>query len=689
GYQRLWQFPGVEVGCPQTLLSQGHQGWVLLGLSQDKQPLGVGDYNGLLTHAQRLLVLAEAEQNPALVALAQQGLGTAYFYTGELPEALVAHQQALALAEQAQDTYALAVAYANVGETQLALGDSAAALAALDTALPLAESVGDPVLAGLVRGNLGAAYAVQGDYAQAQPYLEQALASERAAGTPVGIAQALNNLGNVLYLAGDFAAAEGYLREAIALWQSQRSAISDASLAVQFFDTQLLTYRLLQQVLVAQGQAEAALVAAEQGRAQVLASQLSAGTTPDLATMQAAARQHGVTLVEYSLIPNNRQVFLPGRTNNRTANAAEQLLIWVVQPSGEVRFEQVDLAAAGADLADLVAEARAALNVGDRTRAAVIVEATPDAVAQRDRQRQAVLQRLHALLIDPIAPYLPPDPAAPVVLMPQESLYLLPFAALMDADGQYLTERHTLLTAPSIQVWSTVQARPPRQPPSATVSETPATAGGDGTPLIVGNPTMPTVQDPFTGEREHLQPLPGTEREALALADLLGTPPLLGDAATEVSVKARLPQASLIHLATHGLLDYGDLRAYNTLDVPGAIALAPGDGEDGLLTAAEILEMNLQANLAVLSACDTGRGNLTGDGVIGLSRAFMAAGVPSVVVSLWAVPDAPTALLMTEFYRQLGDGLSPAQALQAAMAATRAQYPDPRNWAAFTLVGRS
>ena len=122
-------------------------------------------------------------------------------------------------------------------------------------------------------------------------------------------------------------------------------------------------------------------------------------------------------------------------------------------------------------------------------------------------------------------------------------------------------------------------------------------------------------------------------------------------------------------------------------DFPGAIALAPGNGEDGLLTASEILDMELQANLAVLSACDTGRGRITGDGVVGLSRALITAGVPSVVVSLWAVPDAPTAALMSEFYRQLDQGHSKAHALQQAMLITLEQSPHPKDWAAFTLIG--
>jgi CHAT domain-containing protein len=145
-----------------------------------------------------------------------------------------------------------------------------------------------------------------------------------------------------------------------------------------------------------------------------------------------------------------------------------------------------------------------------------------------------------------------------------------------------------------------------------------------------------------------------------------------------------MPKAKIIHLATHGLLD-----DFKGLGVPGAIALAPSEQDTGLLTASEILDMKLNAELVVLSACDTGRGKITGDGVIGLSRSLITAGIPSVIVSLWSVPDAPTASLMTEFYQNLQKNPDKAQAMRQAMLITMKQHPDPKDWAAFTLIGEA
>jgi CHAT domain-containing protein len=101
------------------------------------------------------------------------------------------------------------------------------------------------------------------------------------------------------------------------------------------------------------------------------------------------------------------------------------------------------------------------------------------------------------------------------------------------------------------------------------------------------------------------------------------------------------------------------------------------------------LDLKLNAELVVLSACNTGRGKLTGDGVVGLSRALISAGVPSIIVSLWPVPDDSTGKLMAEFYRQLQLNPNKAQALRQAMLITMKMHPKPQDWAAFTLIGEA
>jgi CHAT domain-containing protein len=222
------------------------------------------------------------------------------------------------------------------------------------------------------------------------------------------------------------------------------------------------------------------------------------------------------------------------------------------------------------------------------------------------------------ILIEPIAKFLPTDPNEKIIFIPHQELFLIPFPTLKDDQGQYLIDKHTILTAPSIQSLELTH----------NIKQNRVNYQGEN--LIIGNPTMPSIADLENQnlQRRPLAPLPYAETEALKIANLFNTQALIGDRATEESIKPRLSNAQIIHFATHGLLYYGDPTQSAVKDVPGAIALAPTATEDGFLTSSEILGLKLKADLVVLSACQTGKGRITGDGVIGLSRSFISAGVP-------------------------------------------------------------
>jgi CHAT domain-containing protein len=200
--------------------------------------------------------------------------------------------------------------------------------------------------------------------------------------------------------------------------------------------------------------------------------------------------------------------------------------------------------------------------------------------------------------------------------------------------------------------------------------------------------------------------LPGAESEALQIASLLGARTMIGEDAHEEAVMRAMPPARLIHFATHGLLVNASWLTFSVMSSslsadlpPGAVAMAgdwsrqPQDANssaasvNGFLTSGKILTLDLNADLVTLSACDTARGRTTQSEFQGLPSALLAAGARSVVMTLWTIPDAPTADLMTAFYRELLAGRSKAVALRAAMLATRERHPDPANWAAFTLIG--
>jgi CHAT domain-containing protein len=562
----------------------------------------------------------------------------------------------------------------NLGIAHQVRDDLTQAIEFFTKALSIAQDTGDRKLEGETLGSLGLVYKDLRDYEEVIAYQHQSLALAQLIGDPRAKGVALNNLGNTLFITGNLQEAEKKLRSAIEIFESLRPGLADAD-KISIFDTQVFTYSLLQQILIAQDKYEAALEISEQGRArafvELLAERLSPETTlgsaksepPSLEQIQQIASSQQATLVEYSIIPDEESL-----VQGKLRGEPSELFIWVVQPSGKVIFRQVDL--------KFLRQSQKTSADTPLTPLDKLINTSRILQGPQLARGEAARKQLHQLLIEPIAEFLPTNPEARVIFIPQESLFLLPFAALQDASGQYLIEKHTILTAPAIQVLGLTHQQRQR----LEAQHTEPLRGEDV--LVVGNPTMPTLKLGETAKP--LEPLPGSEEEALAIASLLNTKPLIGNQATKVEIVQQLPRMRVVHLATHGLLD--DIKE---LGVPGAIALAPSENDQGFLTAGEILNLELNAELVVLSACHTGQGKVTGDGVLGLSRSLITSGVPSVIVSLWAVPDAPTALLMTEFYRHLSANPDKAQALRSAMLTTMKQYPQPINWAAFTLIGEA
>lgn len=627
-----------------------------------------GLYPAALTLAQQSLQTAKTRNDLDRQAKLFNTVGTLYEFQAQYEKALSAFETSLQIARSQNNLTETASALYQIGGLHFFQGDLEQALDASRQALKIAQDIDNSFQTVNSLNLIGVVSIAQGNYDDAIATLKQA--NQLAGETPETKYKILTNLGLAYLQTQQPALAEEILIEAVNTLSTAPSLYYDP----YTFEQQQYPFRFLEQALIDQGYHERALEIAERGRAEFMARDLfdqvrteEQSAVPDLLTLEdikTFARQQQITLVEYSIV-DFEEFFSDSLLN-----------IWVISPDGSVTFRQQPLPE---NLNELVTETRQSIGVwGDR--AGLIPKPNPERLAQLQAEQNKNLAQLHTLLIDPIADLLPDNPDQPVAFIPQEELFLVPFPALKDASGTYLISHHTMLTAPSIRVLQLTHVANTRSSPRQVSNKA----------VVVGNPAMPRVT--FLNESGNfqdvqLQPLSGAQQEAQAIADLFQVPAFMGPSATEATVKPLLASASLIHLATHGLLEYGDPRETSSRSAPGAVALTPGNGEDGLLTAREISRMNLQADLVVLSACDTGRGRITGDGVMGLSRSFVAAGVPSVVVSLWSVPDAPTADLMTEFYQQLDQGQSKAQALRQAMLTTLTTHPDPKDWAAFTLIG--
>jgi CHAT domain-containing protein len=655
---------------------------------------GLGDSKKAIEHHEQALTLARQIKERSLESFALGNLGVIYQTQGDYAKASDYQQQRLAIAKEIKDLRSQTQALANLGGVAYFQGDYNKAIALYEEAWKITwDKLHDADLLYRIRGNQGLAYFQMGNNKKALEAYQQYFqyASSRSNRREEGIAKI--NAAAVRREEGNLAGAAKALREAIEIWESLRARLgSNDGFKISIFETQNAPYSNLQSVLIDQNQPEAALEISERGRArafaELLARSLPSVTTkkdasslplasPTIAEIKKIAQNHRATLVEYSIVPGNFQV--QGKLETRES----ELLIWVVQPTGNVTLRRVDLKPLWQcqnpqlcypkGLTDLVAKSRDLLTQGNSS-----LGENSNASSQVDTAKP--LFKLQQLLIQPVADLLPKDVNAHVVLIPQRLLFLVPFAALKDATGKFLIEKHTISLAPSIQVLDlTYQLRKQQGVTKNTAST-----------VIVGNPTMPKVVNEVGEPPEELPPLPGSEEEAKAIAQLFGTKALIGGNANKSTVLQKMSNSRVVHLATHGLLS-----DFLGLGIPGAIALAPdptkkgqiSTQENGILTANEILGLKLNSELVVLSACNTGRGRITGDGVVGLSRAFVSAKVPSVVVSLWSVPDNPTALLMTEFYRNMQHQPDKAIALRQAMLTTMKQYPQPFDWAAFVLIG--
>ncbi|MBI2526078.1 MAG: CHAT domain-containing protein [Candidatus Rokubacteria bacterium] len=261
-------------------------------------------------------------------------------------------------------------------------------------------------------------------------------------------------------------------------------------------------------------------------------------------------------------------------------------------------------------------------------------------------------RRLHDALLSAARPRIAGER---LLIVPHDVLHYLPFAALRSPRGRWLIEDYTLATLPSASVLKYLEGKG---------------GGREARTIAVGNPDLGPALS-----------LRYAEREARAVgAHFPGASILVRAEATEARVKTLAGGGTLLHFATHGALDEQDPLA-------SALLLAPEGAEDGRLEVREVFGLDLGARLVVLSACETGLGRLSrGDELVGLQRAFLYAGTPAVITTLWKIDDRASFALMEHFYHAL-ERVGPAQALRQAGRATLAEHPHPFAWAAFVLTG--
>ncbi len=667
---------GWDLGQVISLNTSGLTWWTL------------GDHDRALRELERALGLArELAVRDDEVATTLNNIGLVYREMGRFDEALATLEQALAMDRKLQSRWAVAYDLRNLGLTHLRRGDPARALPLLREAAAEAGAIGDRVneaKAWLALGEALAASAQGAGAGEAEGAFRQALELARSMALQEVEWRALHGLARLERAAGRLDRARDLLSQGVEVVEGMRAAIKLEQLRDGFLTDKVAVYQDLVGVLVALGDESVAFAVAERSRSRNFIDLLG----NQRLTLRGAVDQelYDRELALKARMDEQRSLLAVAATEEERAAYEEALR----RVQDEHRDLLLEMQARNPELASLVsvqpldaADVQKILEPGVALLAYYLVEdevlcwvvrsdrltlvRTP---ARRAELEEAIfdyrrlIQNLEPLevasrslydrLVAPAVPAL--DGVRTLGVIPHGSLHYLAFATLA-GPRDYLADRFPLFYLPSASVLRYTLERRGRAENRRV--------------LAIGNPDLGTVS----------LELPFAEQEVGAIRWRFPEVTVLtGEKATESWVTQHLGEFGIIHLASHGEFD-----PVNPLF--SALKLAKDPEKDGDLQASEVFALEINADLVVLSACQTGLGKVTqGDDVVGLNRAFFYAGTHAVVSSLWRVSDVSTALLMKHFYREHA-GRSPAESLRAAMLHVKNRYPHPGYWGAFTLSG--
>jgi CHAT domain-containing protein/tetratricopeptide (TPR) repeat protein len=566
------------------------------------------------------------------------------------------------------------------GTLQLAMGQWEPAQASFQKTLEVGGRIDVPGRIAQAHIGLGKLAVRQREWQTAVTHLEKVIQLDVGPGLT---ATAQNWLGCAYRGLGKLPQAEQVLRDAVAGFEDLRALLQSEELRESFFEDKVTPYEFLVLTLIDQGKVADAFDFSERARARAFLDllgnrvTLSAGRAQALVAEEQALRarisalkakpedeESTATRRELESARDAYQAFLARvRAQDReqaSLMTVEPLTLAQIQallPEGAVLLEYF-VTGQGETLLWRVERqglAVARLPLG-RGAVAKRVQAFRESIASRG-QTADTPRLAQALFAQLVRPGLRGGMPRELLIVPHDVLHYLPFQALMPAPDRYL-----------------IQDVPVSYYSSASLMQfTRAKAHGESSTLLaLGNPDL---HDPALNLRY-------AEREVRGIAALFPDTHLsTGTDATKAESRAESPKHRLLHFATHAELDAAD-------PLGSALRLSPSSGDDGRLEVQEIFGLTLRADLIVLSACETGLGTLRqGDELIGFTRAFIYAGTPSIITTLWQVDDRASSELMLAFYQGLKAGQPKAEALRQAQLATLQRYPHPYYWAAYQLTG--
>ena len=516
-------------------------------------------------------------------------------------------------------------------------------------------------------GDLGDAYASRSDFRRAFKILQYAVSIGKETGNKQGEHSAYQKLGMVCQnFPGDFSRAEESFKSSIKLVEEMRDLLQDNDEWKISFRDRFEVYTNLWCFQLRNGKTIEAFFTAERGRAQALTDLMKSRYSVELTQLSSEEQMERISCISTHI--SSPTIFI-AEVPEKSVN------FWLLLKGQQWQFV---LKKTNQSLVCLVKKAYKQLKVGkpvrceDRSLDGIEDEEIEESSERSTNEEESTppkegddaLKNLYDIIIAPSLHLINGDE---LVIVPDGASFLIPYAALVDQNGRYLSETLRIRLAPSVTSLM-------------LLAECPEDRHGTSGVLLVGDPWVETVR---LGRKRFGQ-LPWAEKEVKMLEKMLNVQPLTGKNATKERVLSRLESVSLVHIAAHGRSETGEI-----LLSPNHASPERPKEQDFLLTMEDVLKAKLRAKLVVLSCCHTGKGKICAEGVVGIARAFLGAGARSVIASLWAIEDKATMEFMRNFYEHLIAGHSASKSLNQAMKLVResGEFNEVTQWAPFVLIG--
>ena len=615
-------------------------------------------------------------------------LASVFLALGEYRKSKLYCDNALAISMKSGDKQTEAKCYRREGYFHEVLGDKDKAQVCFEKAIAIAVQIGDRETEAGSYLSLGQVFQSRGDHDAAEAYLEKALSISENIGHAETEFHCCCNLSLTKLSRNNVQEAFSLLFRSIEKSEKMRGFLQDSDkLKISFADVHVFPYQQLSALFFVTGNPKDGVNIAEMGRARALADLMA---THYSAENRVSADPQPWTVVENVMKKESNSTCLYISYFHQT------VFLWILKMSGVIQFRKLDvdkktlytrLTKVAEDLDEFFAimaesfqnfgllpdetrENRTLKNNNVATNPESCQEESPATLRQGKpgnmNDPEPSLTLFYEILVKPVSKLLD-EPE--IIIVPDRNLYRVPFPALLNESGKYLSERFRIRVVPSLTTLKLIQ-------------DSPADYHCQTDALVVGDPDVGVV---IYRDEVNIKfvPLPGARKEAEKIARRLGVWPLLGQDATKKAVLEKLNSVSLIHIAAHGNAERGEIA----LSPPRSTSGIPQE-DDYLLKMSDISKVKVRAKLVVLSFCHSGRGQIRAEGVVGIARAFLGAGARSVLVALWALDDKATKKLMSRFYENLVRGESASVSLHAAMKWMRDHgFIHVSRWAPFMLIG--